>query len=308
MENNPNDNQTNILPNQSNKGTNSPFDNLRYIPNNTSTKTLELSAYAIFCREQIAKAREEDKRISRADCANAWKNSDDSTKAKYYILAEEKKKDRCEARPGPYNYFLMDLNKRNIFTGLTDAAESWKKLSEDERSKYITQAEQDQQTYNTKRQELNNISSTGYGKAKSAFNFFIADQKDYPENLPQGGFFNWCYDKWRNSDESVKAKYQKLADDAAKEQNSNIYENDTKVIDIPIKPMSVYNRFVKARISYLKEEHPDKEVPELFHVLDEEWRMLENSEKEKYKEQYLIEFENYKDKMKEYQYNRHDKQ
>jgi hypothetical protein len=308
MENNPNDNQTNTVSNQPNRGTNSPFDSLHSIPNNTSTNTLELNAYAIFYKELIAKAREEDKRITRADCANAWKNSDESTKIKYYILAEEKKKDRCEARPGPYNYFLMDLDKRNIFTGLADAAESWKNLSEDEKSKYITQAEQDQQAFNTKRQELNNIISTGYGKAKSAFNFFVANQKDITDNLLQSGFVDWCYNKWRKSDESVIAKYNKIADDAAKEQNRNIYENDTKVINISKKPMSGYNRFVKARISDLNEKHPDKEVSELFPILAEEWRLLENSEKEKYEEQFRIEMEKYKNKAREYQYDIHDKQ
>jgi hypothetical protein len=168
----------------------------------------KLSGYTMFCREQLMKAREEGKKLTLVDCANAWKNTDESTKANYDILAEEVNKekekinDRCETRlVGPYNYFLMDLNKRNIFTGLADAADSWKNLSEEEKSKYITQAEQDQQTYNSKRQERNNSISTAFSKVKSAFNFFVADQKDYPENPPLGGFFSWCYDKWKNSDE-----------------------------------------------------------------------------------------------------------
>jgi hypothetical protein len=199
MENNSNDIHTNknILSDQSNIGTNSQVNNLHFIPimNNTRIEYSKLSGYTMFCREQMIKAREEGK-ITLVDCANAWKNTDESTKANYDILAEEvnkekeKIKDPCGTRPvGPYNYFLMDLNKRNIFTGLADAAESWKNLSEeDEKSKYITQAEQDQQAYNTK----NNNISTAYSKPiKSAFNFFVADQKDYP----QGGFFSWCYEK-----------------------------------------------------------------------------------------------------------------
>jgi phage anti-repressor protein len=69
-------------------------------------------------------------------------------------------------------------------------------------------------------------------------------------------------------------------------------------MDMPKRPMSGYNRFVKARISDLNEKHPDKEVTELFPIMAEEWRMLENSEKEKYEEQYRIEMEKYKDKLK----------
>jgi hypothetical protein len=234
MENNSNDDHTNknILSDQSNIGTNSQVDNLHSIPNmnNTRIEDSKLNGYVMFCRDQMMKAREEGKKITLVDCANAWKNTDESTKAKYDIFAEEvnkekeKIKDPCGTRPlEPYNYFLMDLNKRNIFTGLADAVESWKNLSEEEKSKYITQAEQDQQTYNSKRQERNNSISTAYSKPiTTAFKFFIADQKEYPENLPQGGFFSWCNDKWKNSDESVKAKYQKIADDAAKEKNSNI--------------------------------------------------------------------------------------
>jgi hypothetical protein len=270
-------------------------------------------------RDQMTKAHEEGKKITLVDCANAWKNTDESTKVKHDILAKEankemeKIKDRYKTKTlGYYNYFLMDLNKRNIFTGLADAAESWKNLSEDEKAKYITQAEQDQQTqqsYNSKRQELNNSISAAYSKpTKSAFDFFVADQKDYPDNLSHNGFFNWCYEKWENSDESIKVKYKKIADETAEELNNNLHKHDIKVIDMPRKPMSGYNRFVKSRISDLKEEHPDKEVYELFHILAEEWRLLENSEKEKYEEQYRIEMENYKDKMKEYQYDRHNKQ
>jgi hypothetical protein len=65
--------------------------------------------------------------------------------------------------------------------------------------------------------------------AKSAFNFFVADQKDnYPKIEQQGGFLSQCWEKWKNSDETVKSKYQKMADDDAiitKEQNFNINEN-----------------------------------------------------------------------------------
>jgi hypothetical protein len=58
---------------------------------------------------------------------------------------KEKIEDSRETRPlGLYNYFLMDYNKGNKFTGLAYAAKSWENLPEDEKSKYITQAEQAQ--------------------------------------------------------------------------------------------------------------------------------------------------------------------
>jgi hypothetical protein len=80
----------------------------------------------------------------------------------------------------------MDLNKGNKFTGLAHAAKSWENLPVDEKSEYITQAEESQKAYSSKRQECNNSISTSYRPAKSPFSFFVADQKYYPDNLPQG--------------------------------------------------------------------------------------------------------------------------
>jgi hypothetical protein len=95
MENNSNYNQ-NILSNQSNNEKNYPADNLHPIPimQNTWTEGPQLSGYAMFCREQMIKAREEGKRITFVDCANAWKTSDESTKTNYNILAGEANKEK----------------------------------------------------------------------------------------------------------------------------------------------------------------------------------------------------------------------
>jgi hypothetical protein len=90
------------------------------------------------------------------------------------------------------------------------------------------------------------------------------------------------------------------------EEDNNINKNAN--VDMPIKPMSGYNRFIKDRISDINEKYPEKEVTELFPILAEEWRLLKNSEKEKYEAQCRIEMEKYKDKIKEYQYNNLDKQ
>jgi hypothetical protein len=131
----------------------------------------------------------------------------------------------------------------------------------------------------------------------------MEDQKDnYPKNEPLDELLKWCYEKWQNSDSLVKSKYKKMADDHAfvisQERDTNINKNSN--VDTPIKPMSGYNRFIKDRISDINEKYPDKEVTELFPILDEEWRLLKNSEKEKYEVQYRIEMEKYKDKLKEY--------
>jgi hypothetical protein len=54
------------------------------------------TAYALFLRDQKLKVREEGKRMTLLDCANAWKNSDERTKDRYNTLSEEEKKRKTE--------------------------------------------------------------------------------------------------------------------------------------------------------------------------------------------------------------------
>jgi hypothetical protein len=276
--------------------------------------TSRISAYTLFCKDKMMKAREQNQRMTIVQCAEAWNNTKQSIKDKYEQYAQEEKEEREKNRNlyelafnvkpkrplGPYNFYLMELAKEGKFTGMKDAAKTWHNLPAEEKEKYLKVAKKAQLAYAVKKQEYNSSVRKSYSRAKSAFNFFVQDQKVYPKELPQGGFFQWCYNKWKKEDDSVKRKYQKMADEAAKEHNLNATQLDTKVFDMPKKPMTGYNRYVKVRIPELKDKHPNKEVSELFTIIGQEWRGLKDSEKEKYDKQYIGELTEYKDKINEF--------
>jgi hypothetical protein len=123
------------------------------------------NGYTIFSKDVFIKAQEEGERMTLIDIATAWKNSDERTKDRYEALAREnKERDKMrelnkagnERSLGPYEYYLIDLYEKNKFMGFfADAAKSWKDLSEEERSKYINQAEQAQYAHEVKDEDKN---------------------------------------------------------------------------------------------------------------------------------------------------------
>jgi hypothetical protein len=277
-------------------------------------KTSQINAYALFCKDKMMKAREKNEKMTLIQCAEAWKNVKPALKEKYEAYAQEVREEREKNRDlyelafnvkpkrplGPYNFYLMELAKEGKFTGMKDAGKTWHAMPAEEKEKYLKVAKKAQLAYAVKKAEYTSSVRRSYSKPKSAFNFFVADQKEYPADLPQGGFFQWCYKKWTKADDTLKRKYQKMADESAKEHSHNREELDSKVFNIPKKPMSGYNRYVKERIPELKEKHPNKEVSELFTTVGEEWRNMKVSTKDKYEKLYLDELSEYKDQLKEY--------
>jgi hypothetical protein len=277
-------------------------------------KSSQINAYALFCKDKMMKAREKNERMTLIDCAEAWKNIKPAIKEKYEAYAQEVKEEREKNRDlyelafnvkpkrplGPFNFYLMELAKEGKFTGMKESAKVWHNLSIDEKEKYQKVAKKAQLAYMVKKAEYNSTVRKSYSKPKSALNFFIADQKEYPNDLPQGGFFQWCYKKWMKADDTIKRKYQKMADEAAKEHSQTREELDSKVFNIPKKPISAYNRYLKDRIPELQEKQPNKAVSELFGIIGEEWRNIKVSQKEKYEKLYSDELSEYKDQLKEY--------
>jgi hypothetical protein len=282
-----------------------------------NAKTAQLSGYTLFCKDRMMKARENNEKMRLQDCAEAWGKVKEATKEKYERYAQEVKEERQKNRDlyevaygvkpkrplGPYNFYLMELAKENKFSGFKDAGKSWRNMSAEDKEKYLKVAKKAQLAYQIKKAEYTSTVRKSYSKAKSAFNFFVADQKNYPDDLPQGGFFNWCYDKWRKASDEIKKKYQKMADSAAKAHVRDRDELDTKVFDQPKKPLSGYNRYVKERLPLLKEQNPNKEHSEFFGMIGEEWKNLKIKNKEKYDAMYKEELQGYKDQLNEFRKN-----
>jgi hypothetical protein len=281
--------------------------------------TANVSGYTLFCRDKMVKARENNEKMTLPMCAEAWNKAKDTIKEKYDNYAEEIREERRKNRDlyemaygvkpkrplGPYNFYLMELSKEGKFTGFKDAAKSWRNTSDEDKEKYLRVAKKAQLAYQMKKQEYNSSVRKSYTRTKSAFNFFVADQKDknYPDDLGQGGFFNWCYDKWMKTSDEIKKKYEKMAEQSAKASNREREELDNKVFEQPKKPINGYARFVKERVPQLKEKNPDTNNSEFFGMVAEEWRNMKIKNKEKYDKAYKEELTGYKDRLREFNKN-----
>jgi hypothetical protein len=124
--------------------------------------TSRISGYTLFCKEKY----KQNQSMTLVECAEAWDNTEQSVKDKYEQYAqemqEEKEKNRDlyelafnvkPKRPlGPYNFYLMELNKEGKFSGFKDAATSWHNLPPEEKEKYLKVAKKAQLAYAVKKQ------------------------------------------------------------------------------------------------------------------------------------------------------------
>jgi hypothetical protein len=262
----------------------------------------------------MMKARDNGTTMILKECAEAWNKLPKSTHDKYEEYAEEVKEERTKNRDlyeiafnikpkrplSAYNFFLMDIAKQDKFSGLKEGHEMWEKLSDEEKEKYLKIAKKAQLAYLVKKAEYNNHMRKQMSKPKSAFNLFVSDMKGkIPESdqLGEGGVFAYCYNKWKKLDEAAKKKYEKLAMESAEEHRDNL---ESKVFELPKKPINGYNKYLQDRLPVLKDKHPEKATNELFAVIGQEWRNSKQSVKDKYTSNYESELVEYKEKMKEY--------
>jgi hypothetical protein len=273
------------------------------------------SAYTLYCKDSMMKARDKGETMTLKECAANWKNVKQSIKEKYEVYAEEVKEERAKNRDlyeiafgvkpkrprGPYNFFLMDLAKEGKFSGFKEAGKVWSNTSDEDREKYLKAAKKAQLAYTLKKAEYKSSIRKIYSKPKSAFNLFVADMKGKSDDMAQDDtFFNYCYNKWKKCDEGLKKKFQKKADELSASHAERKEELDSRIFDMPKRPRSGYTLYLAERLPILKEKNPSKVVTEFFKIIGTEWKGMKKATKEKYNLVYEKEAEAYKEKVKEF--------
>ncbi len=284
-----------------------------------ANKATQISGYTLYCRDQFAKAREKNQSVTLKDCGAAWSNVKEATKDKYNELAEKEKEERLKHRDlyevafgikpkrplGAYNFFLMERAKQGKFNGSTnifkEAGKIWKTLKKQDKERYQKIAKKAQLLYMIKKMEY--LSANKKPKAKTALNFFMADMKDKVKDidLPKGGMFNYCYDKWKKMDVKAKSKYEKMAQEDKDIKNEEKEELHDKIFKRPKRPANPYNRYIKERYENCKTSNPDKSTSELMKIMGEEWSAMKDAQKKKFSTGYDEEMEKYREKVKEFE-------
>jgi hypothetical protein len=257
-----------------------------------------ISGYTLYCRDQMAAARDEDKTMTLVECAEAWKKCKTSVKEKYSQLAEDENAERAKNRDmyeiafgvkprrphGAYKFFLMEAAKQGKLgsNALSEGIKLWKKLPESDKERYHRMAQRDKLAYLVKKMEYdqtlkkNNLNK----RALTPLNLFMQDMKGKVDtkDIGRGGYFEYCYKKWNKMEDAAKKKYFKMADEQKANLDSSRKE-DERVFDQPKRPGNAYTIYLADAIKELKEKHPKKETTELFAIVAENWKKM--SEKDK---------------------------
>lgn len=278
-----------------------------------------ISAYTLYCRDQMAAAREDDKTMTLMECAELWKKCKSSVKEKYNQLAEDENAERIKNRDiyeiafgvkprrphGAYKFFLMEAAKHGKLgaNALADGIKLWKKLPESDKERYQRMAQRDKLAYLVKKMEYEQtLKKNSINKrALTPLNLFMHEMKGKVDSkeLGRGGFFEYCYKKWNKMEDGAKKKYYKLSE----EQKANIdssRKEDDRVFDMPKRPGNAYTLYVADAVKQLREKHPKKEQSELFSLAAENWHNMPEKDKkpfsklaEKHMEEYRTQVDHF---------------
>jgi len=109
----------------------------------------------------------------------------------------------------------MEAAKDGKFEGknpFRDGKAMFDKLSKDEKERYKRIAHREKIAYLYKKMEYNAILKKEHTHPKSAFNFFVMENKNKTKEYPKGGLFQYCYKKWHKMDASARSKYVEKAE------------------------------------------------------------------------------------------------
>jgi hypothetical protein len=285
-------------------------------------KTSQISAYTLYCRDKFRKAKDKGDKLTLKDIAEDWNKVKDSVKEKYEKYAEEEREKRVKNRDlyemvfhikpkvprSSFGFYLMELSKNKAFTTMTEASDGFQMLELEEKERFEKIAKKAKLSYTIKQADyINTFRKKTNIRSKTAFNIFVkeeSEKKEYPSNLPKGGYFSWCHQKWKTTDDATKLKYQEIANKINQKNNEKKYERwneANKCLDAPKKPASGYNRYMRDRISELQDREENRPITEIFKEVAKEWKDIKPNLKGDYDRLFQEDLVEYKTQMREFE-------
>jgi hypothetical protein len=218
-----------------------------------------------------------------------WKKMSASERAKYDEMAEEDKK-RYETDLGTVRKFVLQKplkegatsyrifleerlkkaaeNEEDIKEAKKEASEKWKNMTAEEKKEFNEKKKEHQAHY----EELKKAKNVA-----NPYNVFVEEQAKRARGKGEKITFQDIADAWKKTKQSVKDKYQEIADDINRERKDqrDIYEIALGVK--PKRPVGAYKFFMMeaAKDGKFEGKNPFREGTKM-------WKKLSNDEKEKY--------------------------
>lgn len=279
-----------------------------------------VSAYMVFCRDQMAAAREKGTTADLKACGEKWQKTKQSVRDQYSQFAEEENEERQKNRDlyeiaygvkpkkpqGAYNLFLSEMAKNGKLTSIRDGPKLWSNCSDDDKERYARIAKKIQLAYLVKKMEYqSSMKKHNPTRAPSAYNLYAKDMKGTVDvkTLPAGGFFQYVYKKWSKLDDSHRNKYIKQAQDLKAQYAQQMVEMKSRIYDMPSRPSSAFNIFIAETTKTLKAKHPKKEQAELFKIAAESWKDTSDKIKAEFQKKADKESELHEQHMKQFEDN-----
>lgn len=192
-------------------------------------------------------------------------------------------------------------------------------MSEEDKAPYNEKAAIDKERYekeneaykeanpelaNTKKSKKSSKSSkSGPAKAKTAYNYFCADQraaiKEKNPDANQPEIMTLLAEAWKNLSEEEKQPYNEKAAEDKERYDEEVKEE--KKNDPPTKPKTAYFIFSGEHREEVKAENPSLSLTDISKVLGEKWKALTDDEKAEYTKKAEKEKEEYNRKLSEWE-------
>ena len=206
---------------------------------------------------------------------------------------------------GAFKIFLSEkikegeLKGKNVFK---DGKKMWNELSENKKEEYLKRAKKIKLCYIYKKiLYKKNIRKILPPKPKSAYNFFISSLKGIK---PKNGenFFHMTRRLWNKMDEDKKKKFIDLAEEDLRKYEMKMEKFEDKIYDIPERAKGAFQLFIIDKFPLLKEKNKDLPTYVIFSMISDEWKKLNDDEKNTYekmafqeKERFLKQNEEFKE-------------
>ena len=257
----------------------------------------KITPIALFIQKKFDEAKKSKQEpLQLKDIAPAWKKLSKKEKKTYEKYAQELNEEKEQLQDlyeitngikpkkpkGAYRIFLQEKAKNNEIKSLKQGYELWKQLPEEEKEEYLKKSHRCQLAYKYKKMlYFKQIKKIIPKKPGGAFAQFIKEKKG--QKPPEGqSFLKYWSSVYEKLTPDQKAKYEEKAQKEKELYERKMNQFKDKIFDMPRKPWTAFNFYLRYRISELKKENPDFLYNDFIKKAAEEWQSLTEAKKDEF--------------------------
>lgn len=278
-------------------------------------KITKINPISLFTKIKFEKARKMHNKLPTVEeIILSWKELSDEKKKIYKKYAQKinDKKEKLQdlydiihgVKPkkpsGALICFLKEKAMNNEMKDLKEMIEIWKKLSEEEKEKYLLKSHRYILAYKYKKMIYDKKIKRFIPKKPIPLNIFLQEKKG--QKAPDGE--NWSRywtNVFRNLSGNEKKKFEEKFKKYEKEYEKKMLQFENKVFDLPKKPNTGYNLYLSERFPVLKEEKPNEANLNIINQIAEEWTKGEIFDKKDYLLKAEIDRDRFKKQLNEFE-------